>query len=256
MASALAPSQGEILSAPPEEADEPSEINNKFILCIISVYFTCILTLIQLEIDGWNLQKNPFKIIMFILIIPILIFIIVIIRYNTEDNTILQVFIIPLVPESQRGWRRSVYQDIPNLHTFLNTENTADEVIELNTTLVTCSSLENTCLSPGTTTECPICLEEMFYVFPPTVEVPGTPVAPVAECIKVCGPEQVDDGSQIEPGINHIFHKDCFKNYLISSYIQQYESIYRNNRGSEIVTGQEIKWLCPICKRDITNSLE
>lgn len=252
--------QSEIVS--PEA--EAGEIRNKLLVCITSIYFTCILTLIQLEIDGWNLQTNTLKIMIFILIIPILIFVIVIIRYNTVDSTILQVFIIasgaaipipgsPAIPMSQLG-RIDHSLNRPNLHTLLNTEETADEVIELNTTLITYSSAENTEILP---TDCPICLEEMFSAIPG--EIPGSipPSGTATECIKVCGPLGGREGNT-EPGVNHIFHKDCFKKYLISSHIQQYENIYRNNRASQIipVSGQEIKWLCPICKRDITNSLE
>tara|TARA_Y100000389_G_scaffold23589_1_gene20236 strand:+ start:1316 stop:2062 length:747 start_codon:yes stop_codon:yes gene_type:complete len=241
--------QSEIVS--PEA--EAGEIRNKLLVCITSIYFTCILTLIQLEIDGWNLQTNTLKIMIFILIIPILIFVIVIIRYNTVDSTILQVFIIASGTSIPMSPVRHIHHslDRPNLHTILDTENTADEVIELNTTLITHSYVENTDLP---STDCPICLEEMF-----SCEIPGSIVhaSTATECIKVCGPRGGQEGNT-EPGVNHIFHKDCFKKYLISSYIQQYESIYRNNRASPIlpVTGQEIKWLCPICKRDITNSLE
>lgn len=229
-----------------------SSMESKLLICSITVYFTCILTFIQIE--GWNLQTN--KIIIFILIIPILIFVIVIIRYNTVDSTILQIFIIasgttiPVLPV--RPIHHSL--DRPNLHSLLNTEETADEVIELNTTLITYSSAENTELTP---TDCPICLEEMFSAIPG--EIPGSipPSGTATECIKVCGPHGGHEGNT-EPGVNHIFHKDCFKKYLISSHIQQYENIYRNNRASQIipVSGQEIKWLCPICKRNITNSLE
>lgn len=241
--------QSEIVS--PEAHAEWSEIKNKLLVCITIMYFTSILTLIQLKIDGWNLQTNTLKIMIFILIIPILIFVIVIIRYNTVDSTILQVFIIASGTSIPMSPVRHIHHslDRPNLHTILDTENTADEVIELNTTLITHSYVENT--------DCPICLEEMFSGLPG--EIPGSILhaGTATECIKVCGPRAGLEGNT-EPGVNHIFHKDCFKKYLISSYIQQYESIYRNNRASPIlpVTGQEIKWLCPICKRDITNSLE